>query len=60
MENNPLISPCLCTGSIRYIHNDCLKKWIVAQKISVFDAKCEICKTAYNIDFIADSGIEPL
>ena len=54
-KNNPLISPCLCTGSIRYIHNDCLKKWIVEQKTSVFDAKCEICKTAYNIDFIFEN-----
>ena len=54
-KENPLISPCQCTGSIRYIHNTCLKKWIVEQKINIFDAQCEICKTAYNIDFIFEN-----
>ena len=27
-DSNPLIQPCLCSGSLKYIHLDCLKKWI--------------------------------
>ena len=26
---NPLISPCKCLGSLKYIHIDCLKKWLL-------------------------------
>ena len=25
---NPLISPCLCKGSMKYIHYECLKNWL--------------------------------
>jgi len=25
---NPLISPCLCSGSMKHIHVDCLKHWL--------------------------------
>ena len=28
IENNPLISPCKCNGTMQYIHLDCLKKWL--------------------------------
>ena len=33
-ENDPLISPCKCTGSVRYIHYDCLKKWLNSKIVS--------------------------
>ena len=26
-DENPLISPCKCNGSMKYIHYKCLKKW---------------------------------
>lgn len=25
--DNPLISPCRCSGGSRYIHRGCLKQW---------------------------------
>lgn len=25
---NPLIEPCRCTGSLQYVHQDCIKKWL--------------------------------
>ena len=28
-SNNPLIVPCDCKGSIRFIHQECLKTWIL-------------------------------
>ena len=55
---NPLIeSPCLCTGSIRLVHSDCLKQWLhskVSEKRTDFavtyawkDFECDICKSKY-------------
>ena len=33
-EENPLISPCNCTGSQKYIHRKCLKTWQFSVQIS--------------------------
>lgn len=27
-ENNPLIAPCKCAGSMQYVHLKCLRKWM--------------------------------
>ena len=27
-NSNPLIEPCRCTGSLQYVHQDCIKKWL--------------------------------
>ena len=53
-SDNPLISLCRCTGSLRYTHYECFKAWmnskIVEKKndtytyISFKNLKCEICK----------------
>lgn len=26
--SNPLIQPCRCTGSLQYVHQDCIKRWL--------------------------------
>ena len=46
-KNNPLISPCLCEGSIKYVHQSCLKKWLIKSKIRPELSRCEICKDKY-------------
>jgi hypothetical protein len=51
-SENKLIDPCICQGSMRYVHQDCLKTWIFNQeKVNPENAKCEICKTAYLMRF---------
>ncbi|XP_063076797.1 E3 ubiquitin-protein ligase MARCHF7-like isoform X2 [Engraulis encrasicolus] len=51
---NPLLSPCQCSGSLHYIHHDCLKKWIQtkiesgAGRSSV--TTCELCKGTLTLD----------
>ena len=30
-DDNPLIVPCTCKGSMKYIHYDCLKNWLNAK-----------------------------
>lgn len=27
-ESNPLIQPCRCTGSLQYVHQECIKRWL--------------------------------
>ena len=55
-EKNPLIQPCQCSGSMKYIHLNCLKQWIGTRNYiniessefcSIFLIKeidCELCK----------------
>ena len=45
---NPLIEPCPCTGSIRYVHRLCLERWA---GLGPENARlCSICKNPYTID----------
>lgn len=37
--NNPLHYPCICTGSIKFIHQDCLMQWLDHSKKEY----CELC-----------------
>lgn len=38
-NEQPLFHPCKCNGTIKYVHQDCLLKWIEhSQK-----KKCEVC-----------------
>lgn len=56
---NPLFSSCKCSGSVGYIHFNCLKGWLEAKKQQkqslAFSSyywkafECEICKKAYPL-----------
>ncbi|CAK7266130.1 hypothetical protein SEPCBS119000_001865 [Sporothrix epigloea] len=40
----PLFYPCKCSGSIKYVHQDCLLEWLShSQK-----KHCELCKTSFR------------
>ena len=55
--DNPLISICNCTGSMKYIHFLCLKTWLhsaMDEKVTPLlisyywkSFRCEICTTSY-------------
>lgn len=41
---DPLFSPCRCSGSLRFIHYTCLKKWIsISTRKTKKPPKCELC-----------------
>ncbi|RWS17032.1 hypothetical protein B4U79_17847 [Dinothrombium tinctorium] len=42
-QRHNLITPCLCRGSLRYVHGLCLKQWILWSACY----KCEICKAPF-------------
>lgn len=46
-----LISPCKCTGTVRFIHEECLKTWQVSQKKDIRHAECELCHCRYVMNF---------
>ncbi|GFT32670.1 RING-CH-type domain-containing protein [Nephila pilipes] len=46
---DPLISPCRCTGTLRYIHCGCLMKWLeICNKRSRKPPTCELCKYQFH------------
>ena len=51
LKTGKLITPCKCAGSMRYIHEECLKTWLVSQQIHLPTASCEICHKAYKMEF---------
>ena len=49
--DNPLIYPCICKGSMKYIHYDCLKNWLnskIEEDISADSENMEIEVISYN------------
>ena len=67
---NPLISPCNCSGSMKYIHYKCLKQCIAANLTKKIDVNykyyswnnysCEICKKEYPKYFKIKDALYPL
>uniref|UniRef100_A0A383VTN4 RING-CH-type domain-containing protein n=1 Tax=Tetradesmus obliquus TaxID=3088 RepID=A0A383VTN4_TETOB len=45
---NPLITPCQCTGSSKYVHRLCLKQWREKKHRSDAFFQCEVCQYRYR------------
>nr|KJB32344.1 hypothetical protein B456_005G236600 [Gossypium raimondii]KJB32346.1 hypothetical protein B456_005G236600 [Gossypium raimondii] len=41
---NPLRYPCACSGSIKYVHQECLLQWLNHSNAR----QCEVCKHAFS------------
>ena len=62
-EENPLVQPCICTGSVKFIHLTCLRKWVSTRSCVKIDTspdcciflikpvECELCQKKFP-DFI--------
>uniref|UniRef100_H0WG67 RING-type E3 ubiquitin transferase n=1 Tax=Otolemur garnettii TaxID=30611 RepID=H0WG67_OTOGA len=52
--SNPLLEPCGCVGSLKFVHQECLKKWLKVKITSGADLgtvkTCEMCKQSLLID----------
>lgn len=53
--NQPLIHPCRCRGSIKYIHQECLMEWILHSNQNV--KLCDICNTPYRFRTVYDPNM---
>lgn len=73
-DGNPLISPCKCSGSMQYVHLQCLRKWMDgrlsvntnqqeqgATTVSYFwrNLDCELCKLSYPTTVECPSKAHP-
>ncbi|XP_041433795.1 membrane associated ring-CH-type finger 7 S homeolog isoform X2 [Xenopus laevis] len=51
---NPFIEPCKCSGSLQYVHQDCMKKWLNAKINSGTSLEsittCELCKEKLDLN----------
>lgn len=69
-EDDPLIAPCQCKGSIEYVHLRCLRYWIRGRLNLSSDnpsgsyfyqpLACELCKAVYPTYISEDSKRTPL
>jgi hypothetical protein len=60
-RDNPLVSPCKCSGSVKYVHIKCIKAWYstkakqcISSRTCSFYIKglrCEICREELPISF---------
>ena len=50
-ENNQLISPCLCNGTSKFVHIECLETWRKINKDGPGFYKCMECRYKYNFRY---------
>ncbi|KAJ3571047.1 hypothetical protein NP233_g4020 [Leucocoprinus birnbaumii] len=53
--NQPLFHPCKCSGTIRYIHQDCLTTWLAHSKKKT----CDVCKHPYSFTKVYAPDMPP-
>lgn len=68
-DDDPLVTPCMCKGSIEHVHLNCLRHW-VSTRLSLPDSQlgsyyyrslaCELCKATYPAYFVHESKRLPL
>ncbi|KAG9309896.1 hypothetical protein JVU11DRAFT_9928 [Chiua virens] len=51
----PLFHPCKCSGTIRYIHQDCLTTWLSHSKKKT----CDVCKHPYSFTKVYATDMPP-
>ena len=44
-SSEPLINPCKCDGSLKFVHKKCLETWIQTSR----HLECNVCKTPFKI-----------
>ena len=55
LDEGELISPCLCTGTSAYVHEQCLLKWLNMSGRT----DCEICKYEYRVEEVEEIHCTP-
>ncbi|GJE91239.1 hypothetical protein PsYK624_073880 [Phanerochaete sordida] len=53
--DQPLFYPCKCSGTIRYIHQDCLTTWLAHSKKKT----CDVCKHPYSFTKVYSADMPP-
>ena len=48
-RTSPLISPCACNGTRKFVHRECLEQWRNIKRTRVDYLQCQECRQFYNI-----------
>lgn len=69
-RKDPLISPCQCSGSVKFIHLNCLKEWLKSKLETSSSGKsmiyfwasplCELCKGKFPLSICMNGVTESL
>jgi E3 ubiquitin-protein ligase MARCH6 len=51
--DEPLFYPCKCSGSIKFVHQDCLMEWLSHTQKKY----CELCKTPFRFTKLYDANM---
>lgn len=50
-KEEPLITPCKCTGDVSSVHHECLRRWLVESCAKSDELlKCKVCNATYEIE----------
>jgi RING-variant domain len=49
---NPLIEPCICKGSVAFVHTECLMRWRNTTIRVDQDIMCPICNSVYKLQIL--------
>jgi len=55
---DPLVQPCKCSGSIAYVHKQCLIKWRRTDVRPNQDTNCPLCKSVYDSRIVSFNKME--
>jgi len=55
---NPLIEPCVCRGSVQFVHLLCLRRWALLEP-DENASTCSICKQPFQINVLPRYEIVP-
>lgn len=51
LDSHKMIFPCKCKGTLKFVHEECLKTWLVSLNTDINEPSCELCKTAYIMHY---------
>ena len=59
-DENPLICPCICKGSMKYIHYECLKNWLnskIEEEMSMDsnDKDVDVITKIYHVNYVKEN-----
>mmetsp|Transcript_28731 Transcript_28731/g.78470 ORF Transcript_28731/g.78470 Transcript_28731/m.78470 type:complete len:319 (-) Transcript_28731:515-1471(-) len=46
-KGNPLLNLCQCAGTVKFVHLQCLQRWMQPEGSSAVNTHCPICKAKY-------------
>mmetsp|Transcript_111031 Transcript_111031/g.358158 ORF Transcript_111031/g.358158 Transcript_111031/m.358158 type:complete len:307 (-) Transcript_111031:283-1203(-) len=55
-DGGPMLCPCRCSGSIKYVHIDCLNRWRAAKLNPLNELRCEICHADFRYVHVDRDG----